>query len=96
MWWIVTILFLIISIISSAMVYFSLKRIEQYEEYLLQIQDIITHSDRQLKIIDEKGTFESDDEVGFFFSEIKSIQLVLNNMFEIENDEEIKDAKKQD
>ena len=32
-----------------------------------------------LKKIDYKGSFRSDDEVGFFFDQIKKIQDILND-----------------
>ena len=38
-----------------------------YEEIILQVNDKIEYVNAQLKLIDEKGTFEADDEVGFFF-----------------------------
>ena len=79
MWWVFFILFILISIISSVLLFYALRRITQYEELLLQIQDIIEHSDNQLKIIDSKGTFESDDEVGFFFESVKELQKILND-----------------
>ena len=41
-------------------------------------------SDQRLKKVDAKGTFKSDDEVGFFFQEIKQIQDILND-FNIKN-----------
>jgi len=44
--------------------------------------------------IDDKGTFESDDEVGFFFTEIKQLGNELNNLFETEvEDATIKEKK---
>jgi hypothetical protein len=36
-------------------------------------------SDKKLQEIDHKGTFKSDDEVGFFFKSIKQIQNILND-----------------
>jgi hypothetical protein len=49
-----------------------------YISYLNKISDIIEFSDKKLKEVDRKGSFESDDEVGFFFEEIKQIQSTLN------------------
>ena len=46
-----------------------------------------------MKIIDDKGTFESDDEVGFFFQEIKATQDILDSVFETDNSEENTNAK---
>jgi hypothetical protein len=55
-----------------------------YMSYLNKIADIIEHSDRRLKEVDSKGSFKSDDEVGFFFEQLLSIQEVLNK-FNIKN-----------
>lgn len=60
-----------------------------YLLYMDQLSKIIEHSDERLKKIDTKGTFESDDEIGWFFEQIKVIQERLNN-FKIENDGEEK------
>lgn len=35
----------------------------------------------QLKEIDSKGTFKSDDEVGFFFKRIQALQDILNSYY---------------
>ena len=53
-------------------------------EYLNKISGLIEFSDKKLKEVDHKGSFESDDEVGFFFQEIKQIQETLN-AFKIKN-----------
>ena len=55
-----------------------------YMEYLSRISGIIELSDKKLKEVDRKGSFESDDKVGFFFQEIKQIQETLN-AFKIKN-----------
>jgi hypothetical protein len=55
-----------------------------YLSYLNKISDIIEFSDRKLKEVDHKGSFASDDEVGFFFEEIKQIQTTLNQ-FKVKN-----------
>lgn len=49
-----------------------------YMSYLNKLSGIIEFSDKKLKEIDHKGSFESDDEVGFFFQEIKQLQEILN------------------
>ena len=51
----------------------------------------INNTSEKLKQIDSKGTFESDDEVGFFFEQIKNIQLLLDNLFEIEEIEDVEE-----
>ena len=55
-----------------------------YMTYLNKFSEIIDYSHKKLKEIDAKGSFESDDEVGFFFTNIKMIQDVLNQ-FKIKN-----------
>ena len=55
-----------------------------YLSYLNKISDIIEFSDKKLKEVDYKGSFKSDDEVGFFFEEIKQIQETLNQ-FKVKN-----------
>ena len=86
----------IISIFSIMLVYYSLKRITQYEELILHINDKIEFINSQLKLIDEKGTFEADDEVGFFFEELKNIGKLLDNLFEEGDDASIKEEEKKE
>ena len=50
-----------------------------YLIYLDKISKVIEASDEKLKKIDYKGSFRSDDEVGFFFEQIKKIQEILND-----------------
>ena len=50
-----------------------------YLIYLEKISKVIEISDEKLKKIDYKGSFKSDDEVGFFFEQIKKIQEILND-----------------
>tara|TARA_R110000803_G_scaffold8801_7_gene28296 strand:- start:4863 stop:5153 length:291 start_codon:yes stop_codon:yes gene_type:complete len=49
-----------------------------YLTYLDQISRVIEASDEKLKKIDIKGSFASDDEIGFFFKQVKQIQDILN------------------
>jgi hypothetical protein len=55
-----------------------------YMTYLNKFSEIIAYSDKKLKEIDAKGSFESDDEVGFFFQSLKAIQEILNT-FNVKN-----------
>ena len=50
-----------------------------YMEYLDRLSRAIEISDKTLKELDRKGTFKSDDEVGFFFESIQQIQDILND-----------------
>jgi uncharacterized membrane protein YukC len=55
-----------------------------YMTYLNKISDTIEMSEKKLMEVDAKGSFKSDDEVGFFFEQIKTIQTALNS-FVIKN-----------
>ena len=91
MWMGLTILFFFISVFTSVLTYYSLRRITQYEELILEIQQVIKFSTDKMKLVDSKGHYESDDETGFFFEQLKQIQLSLDGIFE----EETQDAKKE-
>ena len=75
------ILEIILSIIVLALGYVTfnqMKKIEYYEDYVSQYEEWITvlserieEADIKLREIDNKGTFESDDEVGYFFDFLK-------------------------
>jgi len=52
--------------------------LSSYLLYLDRISRVIELSDNRLKEIDAKGTFKSDDEVGFFFEQVTQIQSILN------------------
>ena len=86
----------IILIFLIMLVYYSLKRISQYEELILQINDKIEYVNKQLKLIDEKGTFQAYDEVGFFFLELKEIGKLLDKLFEEVEDAPIKKEEKKE
>ena len=85
-----------VSLFLTLLVYYSLKRITTYEEIILQVNDKIEYVNAQLKLIDEKGTFEADDEVGFFFQELKEIGKLLDNLFEEVEDATTKEEEKKE
>ena len=92
MWITLSIIFFLISVASSTLLFFSLRRINQYEELIIQFRQIITFADEKMKSVDSLGHYESDDETGFFFQQLKDLQTLLNGIFETE---EIEDAKKE-
>ncbi len=51
--------------------------ISYYEGYMKEIDEQIKFIDKRVKEIDTKGTFESDDEVGFFFQRLKLLVELL-------------------
>ena len=87
MWWLLTILFFLISVASTALVYFSLRRINQYEGLIIEFQNIIEFATTKMKQVDARGHYESDDETGFFFQQLKELQELLNGIFEHEEEE---------
>ena len=84
----ITILLGVIASFLGVVAYYALKRINAYENIILNFNNTIDLIKHQLKLIDEKGTFESDDEVGFFFEEIKQLGNQLGELFETEGDDE--------
>lgn len=57
--------------------------IEFYQKYIMTLSSAITLTDNKLKELDAKGTFDSDDEIGFFFRSVRDIQKILND-FKVE------------
>lgn len=62
------------------------KRILEYENYVNNVSAVIEQSTSELEEIDKKGIFESDDEIGWFFTYIKNLQNSLNQ-FKINRNE---------
>ena len=79
---IIEIILTIIIITLSITLFYALRRINQYENILIDFQNIIKFASEKLKIVDSKGHYESDDETGFFFEEIKKLQNLLDDLFE--------------
>jgi len=90
MWWVFFILFMLISIVSSTLLFYSLRRINQYESLIIEFQQIIQFASEKMKLVDAKGHYESDDETGFFFEQLKNLQLLLDGIFEGEQTTEKK------
>jgi hypothetical protein len=51
--------------------------ISYYEGYMKEVDEQIKFIEKRIKEIDAKGTFESDDEVGFFFQRLKLLAELL-------------------
>lgn len=54
-------------------------QIEVQETYILEFYDLVKTSEIKIKEIDSKQLFQSDDEVGFFFTNLKTIQEALSD-----------------
>jgi|TARA_B100000424_G_C22749768_1_gene405208 hypothetical protein len=55
-----------------------LKKNEILEDFIAKQSEAIDRCDLRLKSIDDRGSFIADDEVGWFFQEVKKIQEALN------------------
>ena len=83
---IITIVFLSITVILLGIAIRNLLvKVERYEDitvdqatYLQNISDLIRDSQKHLQTLDEKGVFQSDDEVGYFFEQMKDVQKELD------------------
>jgi len=91
--YIITTLLGIVAIFFGVVIFYALSRINSYENIILNISNTIESIKLQLKVIDDKGTFESDDEVGFFFEEVKQLGDDLDSLFETEVEENEKETK---
>ena len=97
---------IIISILGSLVVILGfttfnlLRKIEKTEDIIINYDNFIEEYSKQLDIadkrlarIDEKGSFKSDDEIGWFFNQIKVIQKSITR-FKQPQDAEKKKKKK--
>ena len=78
---IIVAIFLILSYIIRNL----LIKVEKYEDvtvdqtqYLQNISNLIGDSKKHLTKLDERGVFQSDDEVGYFFNQMKLVQKELD------------------
>jgi hypothetical protein len=49
-----------------------------YLGYLERLSQVIELTDEKIKKLDNKGSFKSDDEIGFFFNQVMELQKILN------------------
>jgi len=50
----------------------------EYENFITKQSEAINACDQRLKKVDDKGIFQSDDEIGWMFKEFLKIQEALN------------------
>ena len=84
--YIITGILVALLIILSYIIRNLLVKVEKYEDvtqdqvkYLQNISNIVGESKRHLQTLDENGVFQSDDEVGEFFNQMKEVQEQLND-----------------
>ena len=83
---ITTIILGILLLLSVYFVWNLLRKVEKLEDmlanlgsYVSDVTELIVKSQERIEEIDKNGTFASDDEVGFFFENLKEIQNILNS-----------------
>jgi len=76
----------IILLIIGYIIWNLLKKVEKLENqisvqetYILEFYDLVKTSEMKIREIDNKQLFQSDDEVGFFFTNLKTIQEALSD-----------------
>ncbi len=79
---------IIYSVFISYLSMVAIRRINQYENFILKLQQIIEHATEKIKTVDSLGHYESDDETGFFFQQLKDLQELLSSMFEEEKNQQ--------
>jgi len=64
-----------------------LKKSEEDVEFIFSMRNRVMSQKSYLRQLDKNGSFESDDEIGYFFEELKKIINDISIYFEIENEE---------
>ena len=77
-WIIATIILTIITTILCFALFNLLKKNESLEDFITKQSEAVNKCDQRLKEIDRKNIFYADDEIGWFFEEVKKIQEALN------------------
>jgi len=82
----ITFILIHIAEIIAILAYILIKKVRNLESVVLEQQQyidtisiVIDQADERVKELDASGMFQSDDEIGFFFENIKEIQSVLND-----------------
>jgi len=90
------ILLIIIILLSFYIIFNLLKKVEKYEDAIIsqnifidKFTGVVEYVDKKLQELDHKGSFKSDDEIGFFFEEVKVLNGLLNSYNQKIREEEI-------
>jgi hypothetical protein len=62
------------------------KKIEQYETWFESFREQVSDTNVKLNEIDVRGSFSSDDEIGFYFKYIKTMQNNISKYFNLETE----------
>jgi uncharacterized membrane protein YraQ (UPF0718 family) len=76
---------IIIFLIGIYIIFNLLKKVEkleksniEQEQFILELYNLIKFSEEKIKEIDSNQLFQSDDDVGFFFTNLKNLQNMLS------------------
>jgi len=77
---------LILALVIGYIIWNLMKKVEKLEsmidiqeKYIMDFYDLVKQSEIKIKEIDSNQLFQSDDEVGFFFQNLKTIQEALSD-----------------
>jgi predicted PurR-regulated permease PerM len=81
-----TIILVLIVLLLGYISYNLFKKVEQLErivdsqeQYISKFSNTVDFTNKRLGEIDGKGTFQSDDEIGWFFESVKTLQSELDD-----------------
>ena len=83
---IVEIILLVLLNICLYIIYNLNKKTELYETWFESIREQVSDTNVKLNEIDVRGSFSSDDEIGFYFKYIQSMQNDLSKYFNLESE----------
>lgn len=83
---IIIIILILLAGILGYISYNLLKKVETLEnivssqdQYIRRFSNAVDITNKKLEDIDDRGTFKSDDEIGWFFDSLKTLQQELND-----------------
>jgi hypothetical protein len=53
--------------------------VSSQDQYIRRFSNAVDTTNKKLEDIDDRGTFKSDDEIGWFFDSLKTLQQELND-----------------
>lgn len=56
-----------------------MKKNDTMEEYIAELDSELRKTEKALDVIDNRGHFRADDEIGFYFQQIKQLQENISN-----------------
>ena len=75
---IATIILTLLLLIAGFAIRNLMRKNEILEDFIASQSEAIDTCNKRLQKIDDKGLFAADDEIGWFFTEIKNLQEALN------------------